>query len=96
MTKDKSVTSPRDVKIDLNVRATHAAPTGERVPLAPRISVVPRPDGMTIHVDWKHVASPARAASTVNAPHDLQDEIDSVEQAQQWLDQKLRAWTGRG
>lgn len=92
------MTFPKNVKIDLAVRATRVDPRGERAPISSRISVVHRVGGLTVNVDWGHIESahgaepPADAAPPREA---FLDEVESVEEAQHWLNQKLRDWHGR-
>ena len=44
--------APREVKIDVTVRATQLDDNGVRAPLVPNISLTPRPGGLTVEIDW--------------------------------------------
>jgi hypothetical protein len=94
-TKGTRLNAPKNVQIEFTVRATHASPTGDRVPLAPRVSFAAKPGGMTIHLEWGQLGEAAAPAASVDVCSALPDDAASVAEAQQWLEQKMRAWSGR-
>lgn len=83
------------MQIELTVRATHTGPTGDRVRLAPRVSFEAKPGGMTIHLDWAQLGEAVASKSDIDACSALPQDAASVAEAQQWLEQKMRAWSGR-
>ena len=94
MPKQTPLDPPKDLKIALTVQATYAGPDGERRPLAPHISAAPRPGGLTLQLVW---ADPeASAAATASGGGTVPTEVECLAQAQQWLDGKIRTWSGRG
>jgi hypothetical protein len=87
--------SPKNVQIEFIVPVTHAGPAGDRIAVTPNPSFAARPSGLGIHVDWGRVGEIQNvAAAGQSNPVPLQD-VDSAEEAQQWLEQKMRAWSGR-
>jgi hypothetical protein len=85
--------SPREVKLDVAVSATHLNKEGRRMALASKIVITPRPGGFTVDVDWTGLAN-GRAAALPVAQQETADDVQSLQQAQQWLSERMRSWRG--
>jgi hypothetical protein len=88
------VSAPKNVQVDFNVRVTHTNPAGDRIPLARRVSFAMRPGGMSIHLDWLSLTPAADAGCTSAECAGEKEDVLSIAEAQQWLQQKMRVWSG--
>jgi hypothetical protein len=89
-----NVSAPKNVQVDFNVRVTHTNPAGDRIPLARRVSFATRSGGMSIHLDWLPLSDVADAGCTSAECGDEKEDVLSVAEAQEWLQQKMRVWSG--
>ena len=87
--------APREVKIDVTVRATRLNDQRVRVPLVPKISVTPRQGGLTVEIDWgRTIDASGQASVQAAAALPTVEDVPSVQQAQDWLAARIRAWNG--
>ena len=88
---------PKDVRVDVTISATQVNEQGQRTPLVPTIVIKPRPGGMVVDVDWS-CAQGATAAEPPSSKRSEQqrapDAAQVVQQAQEWLDARIRQWSG--